>query len=120
MGKGTRSDRTYWGSIYVTVDRFGKLTVANLVSESHVLAGLVPAEIYASAPMESLKSQAVAARGQLVTKVGTRHLADPYLLCAHQHCQVYAGRGHEHPRTTAAVEATAGWVAMRPGGTQLG
>jgi stage II sporulation protein D len=119
MGSGTRSDRQYWGSIYVAIDRAGKLTVVNLVSESELLAGLVPAEIYASAPAAALKAQAVAARGQLVSKVGTRHPGDPFLLCAEQHCQVYAGKMREHPRTTAAVRDTAGWVAMRPDATRL-
>ncbi len=119
MAKGTRSDRQYLGSVYVAVDASGKLSVVNLVSESDLLAGLVPAEIYASAPTEALKAQAVAARGQLVTKVGTRHLGDPFLVCAEQHCQVYKGRGHEHPRTTAAVKQTIGVVAMRPSETQL-
>ncbi len=119
MGKGRREDREYRGSIYVAVDRRGKLAVVNLVSETDVLAGLVPAEIFASAPMAALEAQAVAARGQLVSKVGTRHLDDPFLLCAEQHCQVYAGRMREHPRTTKAVEQTAGWVAMRSGGSQL-
>lgn len=119
MGPGSREDRQYWGSAYVTLDRKGKLAVVNLVSESELLAGLVPAEIYASAPRDALKAQAVAARGQLVSKVGTRHLDDPFLLCSEQHCQVYAGKMREHPRTTAAVRETAGWVAMRPGGTQL-
>lgn len=119
MGAGTRSDRKYLGSIYVAIDATGQLSVVNLVSESDLLAGLVPAEIFASAPMEALKAQAVAARGQLVTKVGTRHLADPFLVCSEQHCQVYKGRGHEHPRTTKAVKQTIGIVAMRPSETQL-
>ncbi|MCA9709665.1 MAG: SpoIID/LytB domain-containing protein [Myxococcales bacterium] len=103
----------------MAIDRHGRLSVVNLVSESDLLAGLVPAEIYASAPYHALRAQAVAARGQLVSKVGTRHLDDPFLLCAEQHCQVYAGKGHEHARTTKAVRATAGRVLMRPGGTQL-
>ncbi|MCA9653135.1 MAG: SpoIID/LytB domain-containing protein [Myxococcales bacterium] len=119
MGPGRRGDRQYWGSIVVAIDRHGTLAVVNLVSETELLAGLVPAEIYASAPEHALRAQAVAARGQLVSKVGTRHLDDPFLLCADQHCQVYAGKGHEHPRTTKAVRATAGRVLMRPGGTQL-
>lgn len=118
-GDGPRADRQYWGSVYVTVDRFGTLAVVNLVSETELLAGLVPAEIYASAPHHALQAQAVAARGQLVSKVGTRHLDDPFLLCADQHCQVYAGKGHEHARTTKAVRDTAGRVLMRPGGTHL-
>ncbi len=119
MGKGSRSDRQYSGSVYIAVDQHGKLSVVNLVSESDLLAGLVPAEIFASAPMEALKAQAVAARGQLVTKVGTRHTADPFLVCSEQHCQVYKGQGHEHPRTTKAVDQTVGVVAMRPSQTQL-
>lgn len=119
MGSARRVDRQYWGSVYVAIDRHGTLAVVNLVSESELLAGLVPAEIYASAPHHALRAQAVAARGQLVSKVGTRHLDDPFLLCAEQHCQVYAGKGHEHPRTTRAVRDTAGRVLMRPGGTQL-
>jgi len=119
MGTPKRSDRKYRGTIYVAIDRGGELAVVNLISETHVLAGLVPAEIYASAPYAALRAQAVAARGQLVAKLGTRHLDDPFLLCSEQHCQVYAGQDREHPRTTRAVRETAGVVAMRPGGTQL-
>jgi len=116
---GKLESREYRGSVYVAIDRNGKLAVANLVGESELLAGLVPAEIFASAPMAALEAQAVAARGQLVAKIGTRHLDDPFLLCAEQHCQVYAGRMREHERTTKAVRTTAGWVAMRPGAMQL-
>ncbi len=119
LGRQHRDDRQYLGSVYIAVDRHGALSVVNLVSESDLLAGLVPAEIYATAPAHALRAQAVAARGQLVSKVGTRHLDDPFLLCSEQHCQVYAGKGHEHPRTTTAVHKTAGHVLMRPGGTQL-
>lgn len=119
IGKQSRSDRSYRGQIYVAIDRHGKLAVVNLVSETDVLSGLVPAEIFASAPMNALRAQAVAARGQLVTKIGTRHLDDPFLVCSEQHCQVYAGREREHDRTNAAVAATAGKLLMRPGGTKL-
>lgn len=112
-------DRRYRGQIYVAIDRNGKLAVVNLIGEAELLAGLVPAEIYASAPPEALKAQAVAARGHVLAKVGSRHLDDPYLLCAHQHCQVYAGADSEDSRTTAAVERTIGRVLMRPNETQL-
>ena len=117
-GEG-REDRRYRGQIYVAIDRFGKLAVVNLIGEAELLSGLVPAEIYASAPSEALKAQAVAARGQLLAKIGSRHLDDPFLLCAHQHCQVYAGAGSEDERTNAAVERTIGRVLMRPNESQL-
>jgi SpoIID/LytB domain protein len=112
-------DRRFRGQIYVAIDRNGKLAVVNLIGEAELLAGLVPAEIYASAPSEALKAQAVAARGHLLAKVGSRHLDDPFLLCAHQHCQVYAGADSEDSRTTEAVDRTIGRVLMRPNETQL-
>jgi stage II sporulation protein D len=112
-------DRTYFGSVYVAVDKTGALAVVNAAPEDKLLAGLVPAEIFPSAPTEALKAQAVAARGELLVKIGTRHLVDPYRLCSAQHCQVYSGAGHEHPRTTAAVEATRGVVLFGPGEGRL-
>jgi stage II sporulation protein D len=112
-------DRSYFGAVYVAVDRNGALAVVNAAPEDKLLAGLVPAEIFPSAPMEALKAQAVAARGELLVKIGTRHLVDPYRLCSAQHCQVYSGAGHEHPRTTAAVAATRGVVLFAPGEGRL-
>jgi SpoIID/LytB domain protein len=110
-----REDRSYWGKLYVAVDRLGQLALVNAVPEDKLLAGLVPAEMPASAPDEALKAQAVAARAELLTKIGTRHLGDPYLLCSAQHCQVYSGAGREHPRATAAIAATRGQVLFSEG-----
>jgi stage II sporulation protein D len=101
-------DRNYRGTLVFTVDARGSLAVVNEVALEDLLRGLVPAEIFAAAPMEALKAQAVTARGEVLAKVGTRHLADPYLLCSEQHCAVYRGRSGEAPSTNAAVEATRG------------
>jgi stage II sporulation protein D len=101
---------TYHGRIYLTIDRRGGLVVVNAVPENELLAGLVPAEMFPSAPDEALKAQAVAARGELLAKIGNRHTGEPFRLCAETHCQVYAGASRETPRTTAAVEATRGEV----------
>jgi stage II sporulation protein D len=108
---------TYAGWIYVTVDNKGKLAVVNAVPEDKLLAGLLPAEMGAGAPAEALKAQAVAARNELLAKIGTRHFTDPYRLCASVHCQVYAGAGREDPRTTAAVQATRGELLVRKDGS---
>ena len=107
-----RRDRRYVGRLYVAVDRQGKLAVVNEVPADHLLFGLVPAEIFTSAPSHALRAQAVAARGQLLAKIGTRHTIDPYLICSAQHCQVYSGAGSEHPRTTKAVRATRGQILV--------
>ena len=112
----SREKRSYFGSVYVTVGRDGKLAVANAVAANELLAGLVPSEMYPEAPIEALKAQAIAARTDLLGKIGTRHLGDPFLLCSTQHCQVYSGAGKEHRRTTEAVRATRGQVLLRDGG----
>jgi len=112
----TTETRRYWGAVYVTLDSTGKLVAVNAVSEDKLLDGLVPAEIFPDAPTEALEAQAIAARTELLQKIGRRNLTDPFLLCSTQQCQVYAGAGHEHARTTKAVRATRGIVVLRDGG----
>jgi SpoIID/LytB domain protein len=109
----------YAGKLYVTVENAGTLAVVNAVPEDRLLAGLVPAEMPVGAPPEALKAQAVAARNELLAKIGTRHLTDPYRLCSTVHCQVYAGAGREDPRATAAVAATRGELLLRDDGSGL-
>ncbi|MBA3817362.1 MAG: SpoIID/LytB domain-containing protein [Deltaproteobacteria bacterium] len=109
-------DRRYWGAVYVTLDHDGSLLAANAVPEDKLLAGLVPAEMYPDAPPAALEAQAIAARTELLEKIGRRNLTDPFLLCSTQQCQVYAGAGKEDPRTTRAVEKTRGMVLLRDGG----
>jgi stage II sporulation protein D len=109
-------DRRYWGAVYLTLDHDGALVAANAVSEDKLLAGLVPAEMYPDAPAAALAAQAIAARTELLQKIGRRNLTDPFLLCSTQQCQVYAGAGKEDPRTTKAIEATRGIVLLRDGG----
>ncbi|MGE0400716.1 MAG: SpoIID/LytB domain-containing protein [Kofleriaceae bacterium] len=111
-----KEDRRYWGSVYVTLDHDGSLLVANAVPEDKLLAGLVPAEMYPDAPPAALEAQAIAARTELLQKIGRRNTTDPFLLCSTQQCQVYAGAGKEDPRTTKAVERTRGIVLLRDGG----
>ncbi|MEO8840011.1 MAG: SpoIID/LytB domain-containing protein [Kofleriaceae bacterium] len=109
-------DRRYWGAVYVTLDHDGSLVAANAVSEDKLLAGVVPAEMYPDAPAAALEAQAIAARTELLQKIGRRSLTDPFLLCSTQQCQVYAGAGKEDPRTTRAIEKTRGIVLLRDGG----
>jgi SpoIID/LytB domain protein len=101
-------DRSIRGTLQLAVDRFGTIAVVNVVRLEDLLKGLVPSEIYARAHPEALKAQAVTARGEVLAKVGIKHLADPFLLCSEQHCAVYKGRTGEAASTTAAVEATRG------------
>ncbi|MBV8432369.1 MAG: hypothetical protein JO244_14480, partial [Solirubrobacterales bacterium] len=64
--------RSYRGSLSFAADAAGTIAVVNLVSLEDLLAGLVPSEIFAAAPAEALKAQAITARGEVLAKVGTR------------------------------------------------
>ncbi|MBI5546122.1 MAG: SpoIID/LytB domain-containing protein [Deltaproteobacteria bacterium] len=114
-----RQDRTFRGDLEFVVDRHGGMAVVNSVPMESYLRGIVPSEIYAKAHPEALKAQAVAARGEVLAKLGIRHLTDPYLLCAEQHCQVYTGMSGEAASTDAAIAATAGETLFAPEGGPL-
>jgi SpoIID/LytB domain protein len=110
-----KETRRYRGSLIFAPDRDGQLAVINAVDAEEFLKGLVPSEIYVDAPMEALKAQAVCARGELFAKLGQRHTADPYMVCADVHCQVYRGAGRENKRTSEAVDRTRGEMLFYKG-----
>jgi stage II sporulation protein D len=100
----------YRAELEIVFDAGGQLAAVALVRAEEMVAGTVPSESYASAPIEALKSQAIAARTELFSKLGHRHGMDPYLLCGKQDCQVYHGRDSRHPRSDRATKATRGAV----------
>lgn len=107
-----RETREFVGALILTADRDGALSLINEIPVERAVAGILPAEIYASAPEAALRAQAVAARSELFADFGARHLSEPWMTCADQRCQVYRGVTHEHRRTTAAVRATRGMVVV--------
>lgn len=115
-GKAGRRPRRYGGQLAFVVGGDGRLVVVNTTSAEEVLMGTVPAELFPNAPLEALKAQAVAARGQLLSRLGTRHRGEPFHLCNSTHCQVYTGRTDHAPRATEAVRATRGEVLVDGGG----
>ena len=114
-------ERTYPGRLFATVDAAGSLALVAAIGMERLVKGVVPSEIFAKAHIEALKAQAVTARGEVLAKIGARHLGDPYLLCAEQHCQVYRGLAAEEAGTDAAVDSTRGEAlfARRDGESRL-
>lgn len=110
-----REDRPYRGDLVLAPDRNGRLAIINAIDAETLLKGLVPSEIYVDAPSEALKAQAVCARSEMFAKLGTRHTADPYMVCSDVHCQVYRGAAREDPRTSRAVEETRGQMLFYGG-----
>ena len=104
----SREDRVYRGRIYLVVDAGGRLAAVHGVPLEELLLGLVPSEMPASSPLEALKAQAVTARSNVLAQLGTRHLGDPFMLCAEVHCQAYRGDGARTARTDQAVRETRG------------
>jgi len=107
-----REDRTYGGVLEIGVGKDGTLQVVELVDMETYLMGVVPSEMPASWPQAALKVQAVAARTETLAKIGTRHIADGFDLCAIVHCQAYGGMTRWAPATTEVVQATRGEVLM--------
>ncbi len=105
-----RETRTYGGRLIFSPDRDGELALINKLGVERLLKGVVPSEIYTSAPKAALRAQAVAARNTIFGAIGVRNLADPFMVRSDVYDQVYKGLDAEDPRTSKAVESTRGEV----------
>lgn len=109
--KGARTDLELPGRIYVVAGQHG-LEVVNEAQIERLLEGVVSSEIFHSAPDAALRAQAVAARTDMLAKVGTRHATDPYAICSEVHCQAFRGLERVSPRIAQAVRDTRGVVMV--------
>lgn len=100
----------YSGIIEFRINIKGELTLINIVPLETYLKGVVPSEMPYGFPLEALKAQAVAARGEALAKIGIAHSNDPFDICDNVHCQVYTGLSKRKPSTDKAVDATRGLV----------
>jgi len=104
-------DRPYRGQIEVAVAA-QRLNAINALGLEQYLFGVVPREMPSEWPEEALKAQAVAARSYALNhRVGGKG----FDLYADVRSQVYGGVAGEHPRATAAIQATAGQVLLWEG-----
>jgi stage II sporulation protein D len=104
-------DRPYRGQIEVAVTGT-KLDAINVLGLEQYLQGVVAQEMPSAWPEEALKAQAVAARSYALAH---RLSGKPFDLYSDVRSQVYGGVKGEHPRTTAAVQATKGIVLLWEG-----
>ena len=104
-----QSVHVYRGQFELTCGKSGKMYVINILDLEDYVAGVVPYEIGAGAPLEALKAQAVVARTEALSLAG-RHDEEPFDICSSTHCQVYAGASAElaRPDVRRAVESTRG------------
>ena len=89
--------------------------VAEILLEEYV-KGVIPREIPASAPMEALKAQAIAAR-TFAARASRFPRHGNVAVCATSHCQNWSAKTHS--RTNQAAQETRG-VALTSGGDLIG
>jgi SpoIID/LytB domain protein len=101
--------RRYAGRMKLQPNAYGTTTLVNLVPLETYLRGVVPYEIGANAPFQSMAAQAVLARTYVLRN--TRRFAiDGYQLCATTQCQVYFGMNGTTADTDKAIALTRGQV----------
>ena len=97
-----------------TTGNASKADVVNELPMESYLRGVVPSEVPAGWPVETLKAQAIAARSYSAVRLhpdkGTFDVYDD------TRSQVYLGKSVEKPATDAAIAATAQVVLRTPGG----
>ncbi|GAB4276195.1 MAG: hypothetical protein Kow0029_17990 [Candidatus Rifleibacteriota bacterium] len=85
------ADRTYKNRIQIKWGSDDCLDCIEHTDLESLLVGIVPSEISSKAAPAALQAQATAARGEILSKYGTRHYNEGYEFCSEQHCQVYKG-----------------------------
>ncbi|HKK47668.1 MAG TPA: SpoIID/LytB domain-containing protein, partial [Alkalispirochaeta sp.] len=103
-----REDRSYRGEIEI-FPREGSFTVINRLSVEEYLYSVVPSEMPAWWPQPALEAQAIAARSYTMYP-RNRYGERGFDLLSSVTSAYYPGVTNEHPRTTAAVDATRGLV----------
>lgn len=102
----------YKGNLEVTVNNHGRLAAINIVSIDDYLASVNASEMTEDCPIELLRSHTVIARSTILATMGKHHHAEPFHLCADDHCQRYYGAGVEAGPSRQAMVDTAGEVLI--------
>lgn len=71
---------------------------------------VVASQMKTEIPEETLKAQAVVVRSKTIAFLGIKHHDDPYHLCSHPHCQLFAGITKIPENVLKAVRDTEGIV----------
>lgn len=108
------NDDPYRGEFQVGINEKGQLYLANQVTITEYLQGVLPAEMNANWHLEALKAQAVVARTYLINQL-EMHLKDGFNVCNTTHCQVYQGMKGETENSNRAVQETEGEILIYEG-----
>jgi SpoIID/LytB domain protein len=104
------ADRNFSGKLFIGWGFENSLDCVEQTDLEKLLVGIVPSEISAKAPDSALQAQAVAARGEMLSKRGTRHFNEGFDFCSEQHCQVYKGLQSVDKMIAASIKNTRGLI----------
>ena len=99
----------YRGKLKLFEDRFGKMTVVNLVDVESYLYGVIKSEMLINSPIEALKAQAVVARTYAIRNKD-KFRREGFGLTDDVRSQVYNGIEDEHPIARKVVKNTHGKI----------
>ncbi len=108
-------DQTLFGTLEVTVNNQGRLVAIDELLIEDYLASVNSSEMTADCPPDLLRAQTVAARATVLATMGKHHAAEPFHLCADDHCQRYWGAGYVMEHSLNAAATTRGEVLMYQG-----
>lgn len=88
----------------------GELVIEDSVE--NILQRILPGEMFLSAPLETLKAQAVATRTDIFMQLGKRHVSEIWHICSEVHCQKVIWNGKIDSKFVQAVKETEGQVLL--------
>lgn len=92
-----------------------KISLAAEASVENLVERILPGEMFLSAPLETLKAQAVAARTDIFMQLGKRHVSEPWHICSEVHCQKVIWGQNIQDKFTQAVKETKGEIILHDG-----
>ena len=107
-GDSYPGDKNYF--ITPLSDSKGELVIEDSVE--NILQRILPGEMFLSAPLETLKAQAVAARTDIFMQLGKRHVSEIWHICSEVHCQKVIWNGKIDSKFVQAVKETEGEVLL--------
>ncbi|OIP22006.1 hypothetical protein AUK22_11020 [bacterium CG2_30_54_10] len=104
------ADRRFRGPITIGWGAQDALDCVLTTNLEHILAGVVPSEISSNAAPGAIQTQAIAARGEILSKMSLRHIGEGFHFCSEQHCQVYSGDDSVSEKIAVIIAPTAGYL----------
>ncbi len=103
-------DRHFSGRLFIGWGFENAIDCIEQTDLESLIIGIVPSEISSKAPDSALQAQAVAARGEMLSKRGTRHFNEGFEFCSEQHCQVYKGLQSVDKKISESIKNTRGLI----------